>query len=178
MTISDLIVVKVERLARALARRSSRRGFLARLGVLLVGAQAIPLLPVARGAHAAAPAADENEDPSDPRSCSYWRYCGLDGTLCACCGGTHTSCPPGTVPGVLHWIGTCRNPADGRDYLISYVDCCGASTCTRCPCSRNEDAKPIYSASKSNDINWCTGAPGSFVPSCTTALVLGSVKPD
>jgi len=78
------------------------------------------------------------------------------------------------VPGVLHWIGTCRNPADGRDYLISYVDCCGASTCTRCPCARNENNQQIYSASKSNDINWCTGAPGSFVPSCTTALVLGT----
>jgi len=35
-------------LARQLARRSSRRSFLARAGALLVGASALPLLPVAR----------------------------------------------------------------------------------------------------------------------------------
>ena len=39
----------VERWSRALAQTSSRRSVLRRLGTLLVGAAALPLLPVARG---------------------------------------------------------------------------------------------------------------------------------
>lgn len=162
-----------EKYSRQIARRTSRRAFLSKLGIFILGAETIPLLPFARLSHATENVAANSEDSQDPTSCNYWRYCGLDGTLCACCGGTHNTCPPGTVPGILHWNGTCRNPADGKNYIISYVDCCGASTCTRCPCSRNESATPIYSNSQSNDINWCTGAPGTFVPSCATALILG-----
>ena len=37
-----------ERLTRNMARFSSRRGFLSKLGVMLVAAPALPLLPVAR----------------------------------------------------------------------------------------------------------------------------------
>jgi methylamine dehydrogenase light chain len=38
----------VERGARGLARRTSRRSFLTRVGTALVGVSALPLLPVAR----------------------------------------------------------------------------------------------------------------------------------
>lgn len=165
----------VERIARQVARRQSRRGFLAKLGTLLVGAGIMPLLPVARGGEAEG---KHPHDPGDPQSCDYWRYCGFDSYLCACCGGSHNRCPPGTVPAAITWIGTCRNPADGRNYIISYNDCCGQSSCGRCPCSRHEGAKPIYSAYKSNDIDWCTGTGYSFVPTCSTAVVLGVVKDD
>jgi methylamine dehydrogenase light chain len=163
-------------LTRRIARRSSRRGFLARAGVLLVGASALPLLPVARAAAPPREPSPGEPDPStpegDPRACEYWRHCALDGFLGSCCGGTHTSCPPGTEMSPVTWIGTCRNPADGRDYVISYNDCCGKSECGRCYCNRNEGDKPVYVPARSNDIVWCMGSVG-VVYNSTVALVLG-----
>ena len=56
----------IEGSSRSLARRSSRRGFLGALGTVLVGAAALPLLPVARGAERAAPKpAGTAGDPGD-----------------------------------------------------------------------------------------------------------------
>ena len=166
----------VSGLARALARRASRRGFLARLGVLLVGASALPLLPIARSARAAGAPAPGEPDPAtpegDPRDCAYWRNCAIDGFLAACCGGTHASCPPGTQMSPITWIGTCRNPADGRNYAISYNDCCGKNTCGRCYCQRTEGDRPVYVPARANDIDWCMGSAG-VVYNSTVVLVLG-----
>ena len=63
----------IERYARGLARRSGRRGFLARLGTVIVGGAALPLLPIARG-FAAPPtsggAPPEVDGPEgDPKRC-------------------------------------------------------------------------------------------------------------
>ncbi len=166
------------RLARGVARRSSRRSVLAQLAMLLVGGAALPLLPVARAlgqAPTRAPLPGE-PDPStsagDPGNCDYWRHCAIDGFLCSCCGGTQRSCPPGTEMSPVTWIGTCRNPADGKDYIISYNDCCGKHICGLCYCHRNEGDKPIYSPTRSNDINWCFGTT-SVVYNCSTAIVVG-----
>ena len=106
-----------EESARSLAGRTSRRSLLAALGQLLTGAALLPLLPLARGNRAQAAAAKPAAD--NPESCDYWRYCAIDGFLCACCGGTATSCPPGTAPSPITWIGTCHNPGDGRHYMVS-----------------------------------------------------------
>jgi len=165
------------RSARRLARRTSRRSFLTRLGTLLVGGAAIPLLPVARaGADSPRVPAPGEPDPTtpqgDPQSCQYWRYCSIDGFLSSCCGGTTSSCPPGTEMSAVTWLGTCKNPADGKDYVISYNDCCGKDVCGRCMCQRYEDDKPVYYPSKSNDIDWCMGRVG-VVYNSTTALVVG-----
>lgn len=153
--------------SRAMAHRISRRDFLARLGTLLIGAGALPLLPVARDAQAAG-----IPEMGDPRSCDYWRYCAFGGNLCSCCGGTHTKCPPGAEPSPVTWVGTCLNQTDGKQYLISYNDCCGKSACGRCGCHRTEGDKPIYFPSKSNDILWCFGTK-SHAYHCTVALVIG-----
>jgi len=150
-------------LARRLARRTSRRSFLATLGALLVGGAFRPLLPVAR---AAAP------DEDDPGACEYWRYCAIDGFLASCCGGTHTSCPPGTQMAPITWLGTCRNPADGKQYVISYNDCCGKDACGRCFCRRSEGDRPVYYTHKANDIDWCMGTPSAIYNS-TVAVVVG-----
>jgi len=166
------------RLARELARRTSRRGLLASAGAILVGTAAIPLLPIARaGQRAAAPRPGE-PDPSDAsgdaEDCRYWRYCGIDGFLASCCGGTHGSCPPGTEMSPITWLGTCHNPADGRQYVISYNDCCGKSFCGRCYCVRSEGQKPLYDTHRNNDIDWCMGTE-SVIYNSTVAVVVAVV---
>lgn len=154
-----------EQWSRALAQRGSRRSVLRWLGSWMIGAASLPLLPVARGV--AAP-----QDAGDPASCDYWRYCAIDGFLCECCGGSYSSCPPGTEMSPITWIGTCRNPVDGRHYVISYNDCCGKSSCGACLCSRDEGDRPSYRPDKTNDVNWCLGT-SSAAYHCSTAIVIG-----
>lgn len=165
---------------RGVARRLGRRTFLGRLGALLAGGVALPLLPVARaGAQSRGPApgvpGPDEEIPGpagDQQSCEYWRHCAIDGFLCACCGGSATTCPPGTEVAPVTWVGTCRNPADGNHYLISYNDCCGAGACGRCGCNRNEGERPEYHWYRNNDINWCAGGTSQRY-NCSIAVVVG-----
>jgi methylamine dehydrogenase light chain len=165
-----------ERSTRAVARRTGRRSFLGKLGGVLLGAAALPLLPVARAAgetpRVPAPEEDIEGPEGDPKSCEYWRHCAIDGMACACCGGSATTCPPGTEISPVTWVGTCRNPSDGKDYLISYNDCCGKNFCGRCACNRNEGERPEYHWYRNNDINWCAGAQ-SQVYHCSIAVVIG-----
>ncbi|HEV3181675.1 MAG TPA: methylamine dehydrogenase light chain [Steroidobacteraceae bacterium] len=159
-----------EHSTRSLARRTSRRSLLASLGQLLTGAALLPLLPVdrARAAHARVvqPASE------GPDSCHYWKHCAIDGFLCACCGGTSTSCPPGSAPSPITWIGTCQNPGDGRDYIVSYNDCCGKTSCGNCECNRNEREKPMYRPSRNNDLNWCMANADSNYH-CSLSVIIG-----
>lgn len=161
----------VQRGTRYLAGRSSRRSMLGRLGRVLGGAAvAYPVLPVdrvARFAHAADAAATDNQ------ACEYWRYCAFDGFLCTCCGGGVAGCPAGTTASSVSWVGTCLNPIDGKDYLISYNDCCGKSSCGRCTCNTNLGERPAYLMGVHNDINWCMGQTSSQIYHCTVAAVVG-----
>ena len=170
MTPNRSLDLWTDRLVRGLARRSSRRAFIARLGTWLAGAAVAPvLLPVGSDASNAPPG-----ESGDPKDCSYWRYCGINGPLCACNGGSPNSCPPGTEMSSMAWIGTCRNPVDDRDYLISYRDCCGKAMSMRCLCSRNDGVMPVYRVAKASTVHWCQN--GESVPiSCSTAIVLGPV---
>ncbi|WP_138381132.1 methylamine dehydrogenase light chain [Luteithermobacter gelatinilyticus] len=172
-----------EKLSRRVAQTSSRRGFLAGLGTALVGAGAFPVLPVARASASGGPGGNgypgvapqstgHPEDPGDPASCDYWRYCAIDGFLCSCCGGSQNACPPGTEMSPITWIGTCQNPADGKNYIISYNDCCGKTSCSRCLCNRNEGDRPMVRAQDNNDTNWCLGT-SSTVYTCSTAVIIG-----
>jgi methylamine dehydrogenase light chain len=169
----------MEESARAVARRSARRGVLGKLAAALVGASTLPLLPIARGgtpgkpAHAASATA---ADLGDPQTCEYWRYCGIDGFLCSCCGGSYHSCPPGTESAAVTWIGTCHNPGDGKDYIVSYNDCCGKTTCGRCLCNRNEGDTPLYVPYLANDYNWCVGSKADIAYHCTVSRIVGLTK--
>ena len=175
---SDRLDRLCERVTRGLARRTSRRGFVTRLGALLVGVAGVPVLPVARAAaddDARVSVPDDaalHGDVGDPSSCNYWRHCAIDGFLCSCCGGSQNMCPPGTEVSPVTWIGTCRNPADGKDYVISYNDCCGQSLCMRCRCTRTEAERPVYVTMKNNDLLWCFGTKSRAV-NCSVAVVLG-----
>ncbi|MFK8043574.1 methylamine dehydrogenase light chain [Congregibacter brevis] len=165
---------------RFFAGRTSRRSFLGKLGALATGMGAFPLLPMARedagNANAlAAPAAGSEgaiSEMGDEQSCDYWRYCAFSGQICSCCGGSMTQCPPGSETASVAWVGTCHNPLDGQDYLISYNDCCGKSACGRCGCHRSEGDRPVYFPSKSNSILWCFGS-NSHAYHCTLARVVG-----
>jgi len=159
-----------EKAVRQDARVNSRRAFLSGLGGSIIGVGAVTLLPVFRGRAFAQQAGSEQ---GDPNSCDYWRHCAIDGYLCGCCGGTVSSCPPGTVVSDITWIGTCRNPADGRDYIISYNDCCGKSACGRCVCQRDQGDTPIYRPQTSNDLNWCAGSQADVPYHCSLSVVIG-----
>ena len=171
MKLLDLLF---ERSSRKVANVTSRRKALARFGSwLAVGTAAPLLLPIDRVSRAhAAEVTGKPGDPGDPNSCDYWRYCSIDGFLCSCCDGSVTACPPGAEVSQVTWIGTCRNPADGKDYIISYNDCCGKHSCSQCACTRNDSEEPLYRPFNNNDVNWCLGAKSKSY-NCTIAIIRG-----
>ena len=168
-----------EKSSRSLAQRTSRRSFVAVLGQILTGTMLLPLLPIDRVSRAEAASPPTGEAPpahkaaiEDPQNCEYWKYCAIDGYLCSCCGGSSHSCPPGTAMSPITWIGTCHNPSDQRDYMVSYNDCCGKTSCGNCECNRNEREKPIYRLSRNNDVNWCM-ANSDANYHCSVSVILG-----
>jgi len=154
-----------ERLTRGLAAGVSRRSAITRISRWILGAGMLPVLPVERSARA-----DESADPAT--SCDYWKFCSVDGFLCSCCGGSSHQCPAGTEVSTVSWIGTCHNPNDGKQYIVSYNDCCGKSSCGRCMCNNNVGERPGYTLGLHNDVNWCMGNK-STVYHCTTSIVVG-----
>ena len=157
-------------------RRFGALAFVALVSVLLLGGGPFSTRDVA---HADAPKVSTSggePDPStpegDPTNAKYWRYCSIDGFLSSTCGGTVSSCAPGTVMSPVTWIGTCRNPADGKDYIVSYNDCCGKGTCGGSFVHRNEGDKPVYYAQKRNDVGWCMGK-ADAVYNSTVSIVIG-----
>jgi methylamine dehydrogenase light chain len=159
--------------SRSLAERSGRRSFLGKLGGAMVGATLLPLLPVARfGEASAAEDKKANADWNNPRSCDYWAYCSIGGSLCACCGGTSSSCPPGTFASAISWVGTCRHPGDGKSYVQAYHDCCGSVGCFDCSCHREEGSTPRYQLGRSPYVSWCYGSAQPTGYNCTISKTL------
>jgi methylamine dehydrogenase light chain len=74
------------------------------------------------------------------------------------------------------WIGSCHNPGDGKDYIVSYNDCCGKGSCGRCLCNRNENDKPLYAPFRANDYDWCAGSKVGMPYNCSVARIVGTVK--
>lgn len=160
---------RVEASARQAARQIGRRHLLAKAGLLMVGGALSPLLPFDRGIGLAQAA----ESDSSETSCSYWRYCALDGNLCNTSGGSLTSCPPGSEASKVAWVGTCRNPNDGKDYLVSYNDCCGKAIVNNSQfCFNSERERPGYRMGLHNEVNWCIANTAKGYH-CTVAVVVG-----
>jgi methylamine dehydrogenase light chain len=171
-----------EKLLRKFAGQTSRRSMLTRLGATIVAAPVFPLLPVSR-AQAAKPERSaeaktgfaRNAQTKDDTKCDYWRYCAIDGSLCTCCGGGVSSCPPGSEPSPVSWVGTCINPDDGNAYLIAYRDCCGKATCGQCGCDNSDRETPLYVPQLNNNIIWCFGTK-SMEYHCSTGVLVGKAQ--
>jgi len=175
MTMIDTILAWLDRGmeegARRVAQRTSRRSFLTKTGAAMLGGSLLPMLPFDRNFGMAY--AQEGASPDgDQTDCEYWRYCALDGNLCNSCGGTLTQCPPGAEASKVSWVGTCTNPNDGKDYLVSYNDCCGKASCSGSFCFTSEGERPGYRMGLYNDINWCM-ANESKGYHCTVAVLVG-----
>lgn len=173
----DFLDQATERRVRAIASGTSRRSALLKVAKLMVGsAFTLPVLPFDRSSQAHAAGAKGAGKPAKaaPKDtdCDYWRYCAVDGFLCSCCGGSLTQCPPGTEASKASWVGTCLNPNDGKQYLVSYNDCCGKTACGQCLCNNNERERPGYRLGVHNDINWCM-ANTSTMFHCTTSILVG-----
>ena len=168
----SIVDKRAEAGVRKTAQQYGRRSFLAKAGVVMIGSMAIPLLPFDRSLGGLAMAAS-GTDADDEHSCEYWRHCALDGNLCSASGGTLTSCPPGSEASKVAWVGTCRNPNDGKDYLVSYNDCCGKAKVESATfCFRSERERPGYRMGLHNDINWCM-ANANKGYHCTVSVVVG-----
>ncbi len=155
---------------RKSARNIGRRHFLAKTGVLLVGTGVMPLLPFNRGMSSAYAAEKATTDDTD---CSYWRYCALDGNLCSSSGGTVITCPAGSEASKVSWVGTCLNPHDNKNYLVSYNDCCGKATVSNSVnCFTSQGERPGYRMGLHNDINWCMANTNKGYY-CTVATLVG-----
>ncbi|WP_010507359.1 methylamine dehydrogenase light chain [Komagataeibacter europaeus] len=175
-----------EKLTRKMAQGISRRSMIARAGSAAVVTSSLPVLPVQRAQAAAAQTPqsaavsdfDRRAQSTDPTKCDYWRHCAIDGVLCGCCGGGVHTCPPGTQPSPVSWIGTCRNPVDNRSYVIAYRDCCGRTLCNSspdCHCNTEDRELPVYRPQANNDIIWCFGG-SSAVYHCSTAALVGQAE--
>ncbi len=165
-----------ETMTRKLAHTASRRSVLSSISKVLVGsAFVMPVLPIARNASAAQKTDLDVATEEELTSCEYWRHCAVDGFLCHCCGGSATSCPPGSEPSPISWVGTCHNPNDGKDYLVSYHDCCGKTACGRCYCGGQVRERPGYEFFLHNDVNWCM-ANTNTIYHCTVSIIIGLAK--
>ncbi len=178
---------KIEKLARTTASKTGRRSFIGRLGGFLAGSALLPLLPVDRrsrlgGEVQAATTGNLSRSgfkpqDKDPKACDYWRHCTIDGNLCDCCGGTLTSCPPGSSLSPSSWVASCFNPGDQQTYLIAYRDCCGKQTCGRCNCVNTQGELPVYRPEFNNDIVWCFGAENDAMTyHCTISPIVGKAS--
>ncbi|KQT42046.1 amine dehydrogenase [Aureimonas sp. Leaf454] len=170
----DRLMRLMDRAAEAGSRRTAcqhgRRSFLAKAGAALVGGTLLPMLPFDRSGRAEAA---ETVNGIEETDCAYWRYCALDGQLCNTSGGTTTSCPPGSSASKVAWVGTCRNPDDAKDYLVSYNDCCGkADVSASTFCFTSERERPGYRMGLYNDINWCMANDDKGYH-CTVAVLVG-----
>lgn len=162
----------VESGARNSARRFGRRSALARIGGFFVAGTAAAALPFDR-AFANEPVKGGTDDD---KACEYWRYCALDGFLCTTSGGSRTTCPVGADASLVAWVGTCQNPGDKKDYLISYYDCCGKTAYAGAQfCLRSKGERPGYSMGLHNDINWCMSNDNKGYH-CTVAVVVGAAE--
>lgn len=141
-------------LAKKLAERISRKGFLAQTGTMalkVAGVALLPLLPIDRIVKDAEGSCSTGVEPG----CGDWQLCGICGKICCsasgCTNGSKYRCPTCTSREGM-WCVCCDAP-DGNSYEIKYYDCCetqGQSNCSGC--SSCSQCCPTHSTKA-----WCNG---------------------
>ncbi len=142
---------------------ASRRDFLTQLGKImlaLVGASLARALPADRRVALAF-------NPPSPFNCTDWRWCGMVGYPCACCGGGNGYCPgSGCSWGGTTWTACCEDPTSGCPRLISYWDCCGSCSAS-CNCYCSNSVQQFWCSGGTDSIYRCTLAIASPCWSCS-----------
>lgn len=144
-----------ERATNRIYERSSRRGFVSKIGkflMIITGVGVAQILPVDRTVQIA--------EASYPSDCNQWYQCGVATySTCKCCINQACACPNGSTIGSF-WAACCYSPLSQRNYYVYYYDCCGSAACAdTCGCFRGSN----------NTQNWCGGA-GSYVV-CTASCI-------
>lgn len=154
-----------ERLCLAWSRKLSRKGFVVRLGKVVlraVGISFVSALPVNRIWQFA-------EGTNPPGGCQTWSLCGIFGTSCcsSCTGGGGiSSCPSCATRGTSFWNACCVQSCCDDCYSINYYDCCSSITCS-CPSSPTGPC--FYCQNNNQQPAWCDS--GKYV--CTVAINTG-----
>jgi hypothetical protein len=140
----------------AFGQSTSRRGFLARCGRVILGAlgvTAVAMLPI-----------DEIVQDVAALSCGDYQLCGIYGRVCTCCNGGNplNYCPAGTK-WYSYWSSCCQQPFPPYNrQRYYYWDCCsGSANCGSCLACYNNSVQPA----------WCNGVAGAY--RCT-AVVAGA----
>lgn len=142
----------------AFGQSTSRRGFLAKCGRVVLGVlgvNVVAMLPI-----------DGIVEDVAALACSDYRLCGLWGRVCTCCSGSSSLnvCPAGSS-WFSYWSSCCQQPFPPRQRVRYYYwDCCnGSANCNSClACTNNPIQQPA----------WCNGVVGAY--RCT-AVVTGSI---
>jgi hypothetical protein len=132
---------------------TSRRGFLAKCGRVMLGVLGITAV-------SALPILDIVSEVDAATTCNgTWNLCGLSGKTCQCCaGGGLNVCPAGSN-WFGYWARCCSTPYGGRG-MIYYWDCCGGpANCGGAAC--------LWCHNNGDQPAWCNGQPNY---KCTAAV--------
>jgi hypothetical protein len=144
----------------AFSQRTGRRGFLARVGKIALGALgftiATELLP-----------SDRRTPVGAGHTCSDPRYCGLWGRFCTCCNGRQdvNFCPANTT-WFNFWAYCCHHPNQSTCHVTYYWDCCGSFACNCNFCTNNQRQQQIWGCDQHGLIYTCTAVVMDYNSSC------------
>lgn len=149
---------RVEARLTRFSQDTSRRGFLARAGQLLLSALGMSII-------ASLPVDGRVQEVEAAYSCSYWKLCRLYGRICNCCnGGAPLNVCPSGSQWFSYWSSCCSEPGGGDRWRIYYWDCCGGTA--SCP-----SPSCLWCYNNSQQPVWC--GPNNLTYKCT-AVVVGS----